>query len=178
MKTSYHPSIVIAFYFNCLPNDLIQKIPRSTKHDWLHKNISACFGYDWYCYNQHLFFTLKEVANNKKLLQINRALLRMIALQQFVKKYAAQIHEKIYNAASVVISNIKKVQDVVGLFLTLKLLQFSYQQYWQLKQKLRCKKSLLSLCVSKHPAQLMHSETNIIKKYCEDLRFIHWPPLG
>ncbi|MEO8772123.1 MAG: hypothetical protein ABI402_18635 [Ferruginibacter sp.] len=174
-KTSYHPAILLACYLNWLPDELLQKIPRSTKYDWLHKNLCACFGYDWYCSNKHLFTTLQEVAVNKKLLSINKALLRVIALQKFLKKYARQIHEKIYHAAATAISNIKKVQGILGQAFTLKLLQFSIRQYWQLRQKMRCKNSLLQLCTQKHPTQLSGSEVNIIKRYCEDLRFIHWP---
>ncbi len=175
MKTSYHPAVLVAFYLQCLPQELLQHIPRSTQYDWLHKNLSACFGYEWYCQNQHFFYTLKEVAGNKRLLQVNRAMLRIIAIQNFLKSYAAQIHERAFNAAATVVSNIKKVQDVLGITVTLKLMNFSYQQYWQLRQKLRCKKSLFNLCLSKHPAQLMRNEVSIIKKYCEDRRFIHWP---
>lgn len=175
MKASYHPSILIAFYLHCLPDDLAQKIPRSTKHDWLHRNLTACVGYDWFRQNQPLFFTLKEVANSKKLMKINRALLRIIALHRFLTKYAAQIRERVFQAAATVVINVKKVQDDIGPGLTSKLLNLSYRQYWQLKQKMRCKKSLLNLCLPKHPTQLMRKEVNIIKKYGEDIRFIHWP---
>ncbi|MBS1919588.1 MAG: hypothetical protein JST17_05000 [Bacteroidetes bacterium] len=129
MKTSYHPAILIAFYLNCLPDDLLFKIPRATKYDWLHKNLSGCFGFEWYCHHQHLFFTLEQVATNKRLLRINLALFRIIAIQKFIEKYAAQIHEKIFNAAATVINNIKKVQLIFGLAFVLKLLRLSYQQY-------------------------------------------------
>ncbi|MBS1919589.1 MAG: DDE-type integrase/transposase/recombinase [Bacteroidetes bacterium] len=33
----------------------------------------------------------------------------------------------------------------------------------------------MNRCLPKHPAQLMSSEVNAIKKYGEDLRFLHWP---
>ena len=63
----------------------------------------------------------------------------------------------------------------MGLGLTLKFLQLTNQQYWQLKQKLRCSKSLFSLCIPRHPTQLLLKEVNNIKKYCKDTRYIHWP---
>ncbi len=108
MKTSYHPSVLIAFYLHCLPEDMLQTIPCSTKYDWRHKDISTCFGYDWYCHNQHLFYTLQKVAGSKRLLKANRALLRIIAVQHFLKKYATQIQKKIFNAANITVNNIRK----------------------------------------------------------------------
>lgn len=48
-------------------------------------------------------------------------------------------------------------------------------QYWQLKQKIRCSKSLLNFCLPKHPTQLLRREVNTIKKYGEDTRYVHWP---
>jgi hypothetical protein len=73
-----------------------------------------------------------------------------------------------------VLYNIGKAGKQIGLTFCLKLLQFSRQQYRHLKQRI-CAQSPLSLCIPKHPAQLLHREVNIIKKYCEDARYIHWP---
>lgn len=133
------------------------------------------FGYEWYCQHQHLFNTLREVAASKRLLQVNRALLRITAIQRFLQRHQSHIRHKIFNAAGTVVHNIRKTQEVLGLGMTLKILQLSHQQYWQLKQKLRCSKSLFSLCMPKHTTQLLRKEVNTIKKYCEDIRYIHWP---
>jgi len=174
-KTSYHPAILVAFYLNCLPGELHRQIPRTTKHDWQHKNLCACFGYEWYCNNQQLFNTLQQLSANEQLLKINRALLRIIALQRFLQKYAGQVQQKVYNAAATAAHTVKKLQQVLGSAFTLKLLQLNPYQYQQLKQKAKCGKSILQLCVSKHPAQLSANEVSVIKRYCEDLRFINWP---
>ena len=174
-KQSYHPFVVVAFYLHILPDKLLYQIPRSTRYEWQHKSVIELFGYDWYYQNQHLFNTLREVAASNRLLQVNRALLRIIAIQRFLQLHQSHISHKIFNAAGTVLINIKKTQEVLGLMLTLKLLQLTQQQYWQLKQKARCSKSLFSLCLPKHPAQLLRKEVNNIKKYCEDARYIHWP---
>jgi len=174
-RQSYHPFVVVAFYLHILPDKLLSQIPRSTQYEWQHKPVMELFGYDWYCQNQHLFQTLQEVVTSKRLLQLNRALLRIIAIQRFLQRHSSHIRYKIFNAAGTVVVNIRKTQEVLGLALTLKLLQLTQQQYWQLRQKIRCSKSLFSLCTPKHPAQLLRKEVNAIKNYCEDTRYIHWP---
>src|SRR5664279_5431886 len=79
-KTSYHPYLLVAFYLNCLPKNILQIIPRSTKFDWNHRDIQDSFGYDWFLENKDLFHTLQMVAINKRLLKINKAFLRVIAI--------------------------------------------------------------------------------------------------
>ena len=174
-KQSYHPFIVVAFYLRILPDKLLTQIPRSTLYEWQHKSVIELFGYDWYCQNQHYFDTLQKVAASSQLLKVNRALLRIIAIQRFLKKHQSHIRQMIFNAAGTALNNIWKSQEVLGLNMTLKLLDLTQQQYWQLKQKLRCSRSLLNLCIPKHPTQLLLKEVNSIKKYCEDTRFTHWP---
>jgi hypothetical protein len=56
LKTSYHPHFVIAFYLNCLPVEWTSQIPRSTRHDWLHKNQQEMFGFEWSNQNQLLLY--------------------------------------------------------------------------------------------------------------------------
>jgi hypothetical protein len=105
MKTSYHPATTVAFYLNCLPNELVQHIPRSTRFDWQHKDKSTYFGYEWFCQNQQLFQTLKQVSTNKKLLQINRALIRVVAIKRFITKYAVSIQSKLLSVIQTLFYN-------------------------------------------------------------------------
>lgn len=74
----------------------------------------------------------------------------------------------------VILSNIAKASKQTGFNFCLKLLRLSRQQYYRLKQKI-CSYSPLSLCIPKHPTQLLHREVNAIKEYCEDSMYIHWP---
>lgn len=174
-KQSYHPYILVAFYLRILPEAILLAIPRSTRYDWEHKPVTELFGYDWYSQNQHLFHTLQQVATCKKLLKVNKALLRIIAIRRFLQHHHTHIRYKLFNAASTVINNIQKVRDTLGIRITLKYLNLSWQQYWQLKQKTRCAQSFFNLCILKHPSQLLRSEVNMIKQYCNDIRFSRWP---
>lgn len=173
-RQSYHPFVMVAFYLQFLPEELLAVIPRSTRHEWQHKPVAALFGYHWYCQNQHLFQTLQEIAISRKLQRINKALLRIIAIQRFMHTYRLLMRSRLSAVNTVVLNNIEKAGKQIGFSFCLKLLRFSRQQYWQLKQKI-CTQSLLRLCIPKHPAQLLHREVNAIKKYCEDARYIHWP---
>jgi putative transposase len=175
MKTSYHPAITVAFYLNCLPPDLVQYIPRSTRFDWQHKDKSTYFGYEWFCQNQQLFQTLKQVSSNKKLLLINKALIRIIAIKRFITNYISCLRENRLTVTQTVIANIAKVTAIFGLTKTLRFIQIPYSAYLKLKRVARCNLSPLHLCMVKHPTQLIKKEVAVIKQYCTDTRFLHWP---
>jgi hypothetical protein len=38
--------LLVASYLNCLPENILQIIPRSTKYDWDKREIKNSFGYD------------------------------------------------------------------------------------------------------------------------------------
>jgi hypothetical protein len=175
MKTSYHPAITVAFYLNCLPPELLQHIPRSTRLDWQHKDKSTYFGYEWFCQNQKLFQTLKQVSANKKLLQINKALIRIIAIKRFITNYTTSIKYRLLSVTQTILFNISKVSSIVGLTNTLRFLQIPFSAYLKLKKTARCNLSTLNLCMVKHPAQLLKKVITVIKHYCNDTRFLHWP---
>jgi hypothetical protein len=173
--TSYHPFVLIAFHLNCLPNNLIQAIPRSTRFDWIHSDIQDSFGFGWYHENKNLFLTLELITQNKKLLKINRALLRVIALKAFIKKNSAVITTGLSSIKMAAAGNILKVSDVLGLRKALKYLDIDFKQYVNLRKKLSCPSSIYDLCFIKHPSQLLKKEIAVIKSYCADDRFLHWP---
>src|ERR1017187_3246326 len=121
-KTCYHPFVLIAFHLNCLPGNLLQAIPRSTRFDWTHKDIQGSFGFGWYQENKNLFLTLQLITQNKKLLKINRAILRVIAIKALTKKNSVGLPTGIKTARLTVTNNILKVSRVMGLRKTLKYL--------------------------------------------------------
>ena len=175
MKASYHPAILIGFYLNCLPDKLYNHIPRSTRFDWKHKNNTVQFGHQWFLQNQALFSALQAVSTNQRLLQINLALLRVIALQRFMKKYAEQLREHVFNTPQVILHTIRKLKKIIGLSGTLRMLQFSYSQYLRLHKAKKCIRSVLNNCIVKHPSQLLKKEIGVIQAYCTDEHYVYWP---
>lgn len=143
--------------------------------EWQQKDSSSCFGFEWFCQHQQLFQTLKLVSTNKKLLQINKALIRVIAIKRFITTQAASIKNKLVSVTQTVLFNIIKVNAVLSLSQTLRCLQLPYSAYLKLKKTARCNWSPLNLCLIKHPAQLLKKEVAVIKNYCTDARFLHWP---
>jgi len=174
LKTSYHPYLLIAFHLNCLPEEWLEHIPRSTRHQWKQKDVSAQFGYDWYVQNRHLFRTLEQVASNKKLLRVNKALVQLIVLKRFIQRYQYRVKENRADTKRVVLTRIQKAAGIISLKTTLKCLQLPYSWYLNLRQQ-RCPASVLDLCYIRHPSQLLKKEVAIIESYCTDRRFIHWP---
>jgi putative transposase len=173
-KTCYHPYLLVAFHLNCLPENMLQIIPRSTRFDWDKRDLQSSFGYDWFLENKDLFHTLQLVAINKKLISINRVFLRVIAVKRFIKENATGIRAGRMSLKTVVVSNIQKVGGIVGITKALRYLDLNFQQYTRLKRNITCSSFVLNLCRIKHPAQLLQKEIEIIKTYCLQPGYQFW----
>ena len=114
-KASYHPYLLVVFYLNCLPENILQIIPRSTRFDWHHRKIQDSFGYEWIVGNNDFFQTLQLIAINKKLLIINKAFLRIIAIKRFMNTNTAGIKAGRVLLKAVLVNNIQKVTVVFGV---------------------------------------------------------------
>ena len=175
-KTSYHPFILIAFYLNCLPDNLLGLIPKSTRFDWQHRNLQDSFGFGWFQENKDLFLTLELISQHKKLLKINKALLRVIALKSFIKRHSAALIAAGSSSIKVaVLGNIHKITQLFGLRRALKYIDLDFRDYSKIRNIRSCPSSIYGLCIIKHPTQLLEKEIAIIKSYCADDRFLHWP---
>jgi len=174
-KTSYHPFILIAFHLNCLPDNLLGCIPKSTRFDWVHKKFQDCFGFGWYQENKDMLLTLQLISQHKKILKLNKALLRVIALRSFLKKHAAALSAGSASINMAVIGNIQKVAYVMGLRKALRFIDLDFNVYAKIRKNRTCPSSIYDLCLLKHPSQLLKKEITIIKSYCADGRFLYWP---
>jgi putative transposase len=172
-KLTYHPYLIIAFHLHCLPNELRLRIPRSTRFDWSQKELKTAFGFEWASRQESLFDTLQQVACSQRLLQVNIALLRIIAVKRFLHQHVSKSSSKAVQ--QVISGTIEKVCKVIPLSVVLKYIQRSAGWFRLLKHQQRCGSSPSLLCRVKHPGQLLVSEINAIKTYCSDSRFLHWP---
>ena len=121
-----------------------------------------------------VFTTLQLVASHRRLLRINRALLLAIALRNFIKTHSRRVKYNIFNINNVVLDNLYKVGQILGNQLAVKSIGRSYSWFIQLRQR-KCSGTLPHLCRSKHPAQLLVKEVDVIKHHCTDLRYLLWP---
>jgi putative transposase len=172
-KLTYHPYVIIAFHLHCLPDELKLCIPRSTRFDWGQKELNTAYGFEWACQQEQFFATLQQVATSQKLLRVNVALLRIIAIKRFLHQHAARSSSKIIQQA--IFGTIEKVCKVIRLTVVLKYIQRSPGWFQRLKRQQRCASSPLLLCRLKHPGQLLVQEIKAIKTYCTDGRFLQWP---
>ncbi|HEV2482492.1 MAG TPA: integrase core domain-containing protein, partial [Puia sp.] len=157
----------------CLPDELHERIPRSTRFDWSRKELNTTFGFEWASGQHQRFETLQQVVTSKKLLRVNLALLRIIAIKRFLHRYASRLSGK--EVQRVVLGTIEKVCTVIKLPVALKYIQHSACWYQRLKTHQRCASSPSLLCRLKHPGQLLVQEINAIKTYCSENRFLTWP---
>jgi len=81
---TYHPIIPLAFHLSILPSELMTQIPKSTTHEWKSKALQESFGYQYAVQKEQLLNTLQMIAFNKRLIQIKRALIRIIAIKKFI----------------------------------------------------------------------------------------------
>jgi hypothetical protein len=154
---------------------LLPAIPRSTRFDWTHKDIQGSFGYSWYQENKNLFLTLQLITLSEKLLKINRAFLRVIAINAFIKINSVGLHAGRKTAQLTATNNTSKVSRVIGLRKILKYLDIDFKRYLISMNNLFYPVSIYDLCLVKHPSQLLKEEIAIIKSYCVDGRFLRWP---
>jgi hypothetical protein len=175
LKTSYHPYLLVAFHLNCLPEDILAVIPRSTRFDWHHREIHNSFGYDWFKENEQQFKTLKLVAQNKRLLTFNKALLRVIALKRFIENNSDAIRTGRSFVKRVAFDWVQKIANHLGVKKALRFLNLNHQYYSKLKSKAKCVSSQLNICRIKHPSQLLANEIVSIKKYCLHPDYQFWP---
>jgi transposase InsO family protein len=175
MKITYHPAVIVAFYLKCLPADIEEKIPRSTKFDWRKKHESTLFGYEWFCSNRELFETIEKITLNKDLLKFNKALIKAIALSRFIIKYKGALYAGLASIRKTVLNRILELAGQWKLSRVLKAINMPYSFFLKIKKSYKCRRSPLDRCPVKHPGQLLVSEVAGIEKYCLDEKYAAWP---
>jgi putative transposase len=168
-KKSYHPIFVSSYHLGYLTLNEIEKIPSSTKHEWNRRDLTKQFGCDWVNENKNNFETLQQILPYQKLLKINRAFLKIIAVSKAIHNTSSK-----FNKQNILL-NIQKINPILGVKKTLKYLDISYNQYRGLNRKNECPISKTNECLIKHPTQFQTTEHDIVKQYCENETFKNWP---
>lgn len=173
-KRAYHPFILIAYYLNFLPQEILQDIPYSTLYDWKRKDILHLYGVQYFNDNKQLFNTLEAVANHRKLQTAVKLLLKIIAIRNFIATYQQRLKNNLSQIQKTVVSNIQKLNMLLRLSTIFKLLQFDPKTYFRWRSHTACKLSAIGACIIKHPAQLLSREVQQIKQYTAAPQYFHW----
>lgn len=174
-KRQYHPYIPLAFHLNILPEKATQQLPRSTRHYWRKKDLQQLAGYEFAIGQQDLLDTVATIASNKHLLAVNKALIKMIAIIRYIRKYRLGIKSGRAPIVNCLIKKINSIVPTIGLRKTLHWCTFSYVQWRRLWNKQLCANSPFQLCRRKHPAQLLNKEINVLTSTCNDPVYASWP---
>jgi hypothetical protein len=168
--------LILLYRFDALSIDLKSTIPRSTLSNWKRKDISRIIGCDSPSGNE--ISLLKEIAKCKKLLRAAKALYYLFNTISFLFKYADNKEELLKLNKTTILDTIEKTQAILGTKRILKSMGISCSKLYYWIEKKKCQNSILQLCQSRHPNQLLPVEVDVIQKYLLEERFKHWSSLS
>ena len=159
----YHTNLVLLHKFNALPDEFRSIIPYSTLHNWSKKDVANIIGSDTLADKD--VDLIKQIITNKKLKVAARALYFLFSMVSKLFQSAENRAELLRLNKSAIVDTIKKVKTVLGTKRTLRLIGLSPSKFYHWIETRRCHQSLLDLCRSRNPHQLLNSEVKVIKDY-------------
>ena len=121
---------------------------------------------------------LKQIVTNKKLKVAAKALYFLFSMVSKLFQSAENGAELLRLNKSAILDTIKKVKTVLGTKRALRLIGLSPSKFYHWIETKRCHQSLLDLCRSRNPHQLLNSEVKVIKDYLLNDRFRNWSSLS
>lgn len=175
MKNTYHSNIIIAYLLGSLPIEIERTIPSSTLYYWRKKGFTHFSGLDFVFDIDSDLNILKLIAQNKKLLQVSRALVHIFLMyrQMFnslVNKKQVLLHHK-----NSILQCIEYIKPFIGMRRALQTFDLSHQLHAYWKRSLSCVHEPLFLCRKIFYNQLMPVEIATIKEYLLKPEFLQWP---
>ncbi|EHQ04831.1 hypothetical protein [Leptonema illini] len=176
-KASYATLLIFKAQNGLLTREEEKIIPRSTFHEWKHKDLSGTVGFD----PDEPFLTnidtLHRISENSALLKTNEAILRVIDFYRTVLD-SVRGNRRIWKENRIEIVNlIASIKDDIGFNRACQMLRISTQKYYRWMRQ-SCTSSAIGLCRRLHPAQLTHQEQKVLKDYVTDGRFRFWSLTG
>jgi len=144
-RRNYHPLLIILFASGMLPNEALNKLPRTTKHNWKHFEHDNYNGSEWVESYIKQFDNIKDVFQSKFTARVIKTILK--TRRRYYKMHGEIKHNKNLlklHADSIVVS----VEDMARFFgVTVhragKFYGISKDWYYIQKRKLICPTSLL-----------------------------------
>jgi len=175
-RQSYHSDLKLAVQLECVPSDILSRIPRSSRHRFKYSDYSTLYGAGLSSIFDNMDL-IKEIAQSKAALHIARAVLRIAS---FVRSVGVPFHElsriKSPEIKQSVAAFVHRLSSSLPKAKILGLLGIPVHSFssWSRGRKL-CPSSPLTRCRRSYPQQLTVSELRAIKKAFLDSDFVSWP---
>ena len=173
---SYHTNLILLYKFNSLPDEFRSIIPYSTLHNWSKKDIANIIGSDTLADKD--INLLKQIVTNKKLLMAAKALYFLFSTISKLFKEAVNKAELLKLHKTTILETISRVKSTLGVKRALRWIGLSPNQLYYWIEDKNCQLSMLDLCRSRNPHQLLNSEVKVIKNYLLNDRFRNWSALS
>jgi len=172
-KRAYHTDLILCFQLNLLPPEELKNIPSSTRDYWKKIDLTKHYGYDFNSCQSDVL-TLKTIASNKKLIRIGKAICHVYMAYKSIISDINSSKKVIRQNAKTVVDTITRVSPTLGLKRAVKLFGISIRQFYNWKNKVDCRISVLNLCRKKHPFQLTENEIEVLKSYVYRVDLLNW----
>jgi putative transposase len=165
LKKTYHAGFRFGFMLGVLPRNEIDRIPKSTKHDWDIAQHDGLYGYDWVEKNKLVLENAILSARLDNVVLTNKILLLILALQSFIRKNKKNINSLHQNVVLVVLNKIEFLKKCkIPMYRILKLVGVSKKWYHHLKHN-TCTKSPVKFCLLANPNQLIPAEIEYLYEF-------------
>ncbi len=175
MKNTYHSNIIIAYLLGSLPIEIERTIPSSTLYYWRKKGFAHFTGLDFVFDIDSDLSILKLIAQNKKLLQVSRALVHVFLMYRQIFNSLTNKKQVLLQNKSSILQCIEHIKPLVGMRRALQAFDLSYQLHAYWKRSLSCVHEPMFQCRKIFYNQLMPAEVFTIKEYLLKPEFLHWP---
>jgi putative transposase len=162
-KHSYHPAIILAYYYNLLEPSILTQIPRSTLHDWDRRKDHYTFGADWIKCND----TLKPLLLQKQAQVAKRKLkcsLQLLAFNNLLQRNRLSLRYGEQKITDFVKNKVVLLKKQMSVYKILHHIGLSQKLYYKLSSS-SCTQSHTHKCPLKHPQQILKVEVETVQDF-------------
>ncbi len=169
-KQSHSFQTKLRHYCGQLSSQDKKSIPRSTLSYWLKSKLVGDFKTNTLWQTIDDIEPARLIFENKKLKEQNNILMgATMGLSAIIKNMPLTVSNK-----KNIVESIDKLKQYITLKEACGFFNITTHQYYAWKNNAGCHQSLVKLCRKKYPNQLTDTETNLIKKYLTNEKYLQW----
>ncbi|MGL4598047.1 MAG: hypothetical protein ACRCYO_10980 [Bacteroidia bacterium] len=167
-KRSYHPMLIVLFHLQLLDNELLKKIPPSTKTYWKQTIQNDQFGYVAVAEYMQKHDDIRSVYKSKLLFKFMRFSCRVYDGFMQIKSLLANTKQTKREVQKITIGTFSLLAQKTSVALASRVMGFSKQTYYRLRAQMVCRVSKIKRCFRSLPQQLSMREVQTIDKAMND----------